>query len=54
MQDEAGSGFQMALWWRPGDDTAGLVSRCRRLAHTMRLLLASSEENQDQEVDRVP
>jgi len=22
-------GFQMALWWQPGDDTVGLVSRSR-------------------------
>ena len=29
----------MALWWQPGDDTPGLVSRCERVAGTMRDLL---------------
>ena len=29
----------MALWWQPGDDTPGLVSRCERIAGTMRDLL---------------
>lgn len=36
-------GFQMALWWKPGDDTCGLISRCRRLADTLRQLLGGNE-----------
>ena len=37
------NGFQMALWWEAGDDTAGLVSRCRRIVETMRTLLGDKE-----------
>ena len=33
----------MALWWQPGDDTAGLVSRSKRVAGTMRDLLSDTE-----------
>lgn len=37
-------GFQMALWWQPGDDTAGLVSRSERVAGTMRDLLGDEAQ----------
>lgn len=37
------TGFQMALWWNPGDDTAGLVTRCRRVVTTMQQLLGGHE-----------
>lgn len=33
----------MALWWEAGDDTCGLVTRCRRLVDTMRLLLGGDQ-----------
>ena len=36
-------GFQMALWWEPGDDTVGLASRCRRLVETMTNLIGGNE-----------
>jgi len=36
-------GFQMALWWQPGDDTCGLITRCRRLVDTLRLLLGGDQ-----------
>jgi len=36
-------GFQMALWWQPGDDTSGLITRCRRLVDTLRLLLGGDQ-----------
>jgi hypothetical protein len=36
-------GFQMALWWEPGDDTVGLVTRSRRVVETMRNLLGGKE-----------
>lgn len=41
--DGGKDGFQMALWWEPGDDTMGLVTRCRRVVDTMRLLLGGQE-----------
>ena len=34
----------MALWWQPGDDTAGLVSRSERVAGTMRDLLGEEAQ----------
>ena len=34
----------MALWWQPGDDTAGLVSRSERVAGTMRDLLGDEDQ----------
>ena len=34
----------MALWWQPGDDTAGLVSRSERVAGTMRDLLGDEAQ----------
>ena len=34
----------MALWWEPGDDTAGLVSRSRRVVRTMMELLDEDKE----------
>eukprot|EP00092_Neocalanus_flemingeri_P059564 GFUD01071221.1.p1 GENE.GFUD01071221.1~~GFUD01071221.1.p1 ORF type:complete len:299 (-),score=117.54 GFUD01071221.1:88-945(-) len=36
-------GFQMALWWEPGNDTVGLVTRSRRVVETMRDLLGGQE-----------
>ena len=33
----------MALWWEPGDDTAGLVSRCKRLVNSFRELLGDKD-----------
>ena len=36
-------GFQMALWWEPGDDTVGLVTRSKRVVDTMRVLLGGKE-----------
>jgi len=36
-------GFQMALWWQPGDDTCGLITRCRRLVDTLQLLLGGHQ-----------
>lgn len=41
--DGGSSGFQMALWWSPGDDTIGLVTRCRRIVSTMQQLLGGHE-----------
>jgi len=37
------NGFQMALWWEPGDDTAGVMSRCKRVVETMMDLLGGKE-----------
>ena len=37
-------GFQMALWWEPGDDTPGLVSRSRRVVGTMMEMLGEDKE----------
>jgi len=37
------NGFQMALWWEPGDDTAGVMSRCKRVVKTMIELLGGKE-----------
>ena len=34
----------MALWWQPGDDTTGLVSRSERVVGTMRDLLGDEEQ----------
>ena len=34
----------MALWWQPGDDTAGLVSRSERVVRTMRDLLGDEAQ----------
>ena len=34
----------MALWWAAGDDTAGLVSRSRRVVGTMMELLGEDKE----------
>ena len=31
----------MALWWEPGDDTAGLVSKSARTAGTLAALLGN-------------
>jgi len=36
---DADKGFDMSLWWRPGDDTVGLVTRCGRIAGTAESLL---------------
>merc|ERR1739838_388980 len=36
-------GFQMALWWEPGNDTVGQVTRSRRVVETMRGLLGEQE-----------
>ena len=41
--DGGSSGFDMALWWVPGDDTAGLVTRSRRIVNTMQDLLGGHE-----------
>ena len=41
--DGGENGFQMALWWEPGDDTVGLVTRSRRVVETMRNLLGGGE-----------
>ena len=34
----------MALWWQPGDDTTGLVSRSERVVGTMRDLLGDEAQ----------
>jgi len=36
-------GFDMALWWEPGDDTVGLVSKSKRVVETMSRLLGGQE-----------
>jgi len=36
-------GFQMALWWQPGDDTCGLITRCRRMVDTLQILLGGQQ-----------
>ena len=41
----------MALWWEPGDDTAGLVSRSRRVVGTMMEMLGEDKAlEQDKEL----
>ena len=40
---QGGAGFQMSLWWRPGDDTVGLVTRSRKIVTTMQELLGGPE-----------
>ena len=37
------AGFQMSLWWRPGDDTVGLLTRSRKIVTTMQELLGGPE-----------
>ena len=37
------AGFQMSLWWTPGDDTVGLVTRSRKIVNTMQTLLGGPE-----------
>jgi len=36
-------GFQMCLWWEPGDDTCGLITRSQRIVDTFRILLGGAE-----------
>ena len=33
----------MSLWWTPGDDTVGLVTRSRKIVNTMQQLLGGPE-----------
>ena len=41
--DGGEKGFQMALWWEPGNDTAGLVTRSRRIVNTMQTFLGGEK-----------
>jgi len=43
-QGGQGGSFRMALWWKPGDDTCGIVSRCKKIVGTFSKLLGQDKE----------
>ncbi|MDQ3292526.1 MAG: phytanoyl-CoA dioxygenase family protein, partial [Bacteroidota bacterium] len=43
LNDQSGKRTKLTLWFTPGDDTYGLLTRCQRMIHSVQTLLGEGE-----------